>query len=167
MQTRFLLPFLLLVPALAQKAPTDRPVGQLESVATFNGPMPTGVTVSRSQPHLRQLSPLGRRGPFTVAETRQRQSRRLPQPRDQRLARTLAPQPQRLPRIKPPTRLTSSACSPSSSTPTTASGSSTPAPPSSKTSSPAAPSSSASISPPTASSKPSFSPRSRPEPTAT
>jgi len=40
----------VLVPAIcvAQELPSERVVGKLEVVATFNGPMPTGVTVSNS-----------------------------------------------------------------------------------------------------------------------
>ena len=33
--------------AAEQRLATDKPVGKLELVATFNGPMPTGVTVSQ------------------------------------------------------------------------------------------------------------------------
>jgi hypothetical protein len=49
--TRFLLLGLLTTTnaALAAEAllATDKPVGKLELVATFDGPMPTGVTVSQ------------------------------------------------------------------------------------------------------------------------
>jgi sugar lactone lactonase YvrE len=34
-------------PVRAQESPADEPVGELEPVAYFNGPMPTGVTVSQ------------------------------------------------------------------------------------------------------------------------
>lgn len=49
-------------------APTDQTVGQLESVATFNGPMPTGVTVSRSGRIFVNFPRWGDDVPFTVAE---------------------------------------------------------------------------------------------------
>lgn len=57
--------------AHAQKsapAPTDRVVGQLETVATFNGPMPTGVTVSKSGRIFINFPRWGDDVPFTVAE---------------------------------------------------------------------------------------------------
>lgn len=49
-------------------APSDRTVGILESVATFNGPMPTGVTVSRSGRIFVNFPRWGDDVPFTVAE---------------------------------------------------------------------------------------------------
>lgn len=48
--------------------PTDIAVGKLESVATFNGPMPTGVTVSRSGRIFVNFPRWGDDVPFTVAE---------------------------------------------------------------------------------------------------
>ncbi len=57
--------------ALAQRnppAPTDKVVGNLETVATFNGPMPTGVTVSRSGRIFVNFPRWGDDVPFTVAE---------------------------------------------------------------------------------------------------
>lgn len=52
----------------AQKAATDKPVGELESVATFNGPMPTGVTVSHANRIFVNFPRWGDDVPFTVAE---------------------------------------------------------------------------------------------------
>ncbi|MGI4755331.1 MAG: L-dopachrome tautomerase-related protein, partial [Janthinobacterium lividum] len=49
-------------------APTDKVVGTLETVATFNGPMPTGVTVSRSGRIFVNFPRWGDDVPFTVAE---------------------------------------------------------------------------------------------------
>ncbi len=49
-------------------APTDKPVGTLETVATFSGPMPTGVTVSRSGRIFVNFPRWGDDVPFTVAE---------------------------------------------------------------------------------------------------
>ena len=60
--------FALPVVAPAQQAPTDRPVGQLESVATFSGPMPEGVTVSHSGRIFVNFARWGDDIPFTVAE---------------------------------------------------------------------------------------------------
>ena len=54
--------------ALAQKAPTDRIVGNLETVATFSGPMPTGVTVSHTGRIFVNFPRWGDDVPFTVAE---------------------------------------------------------------------------------------------------
>ncbi len=53
----------------AQKAvATDRTVGQLETVALFNGPMPTGVTVSQTGRIFVNFPRWGDDVPFTVAE---------------------------------------------------------------------------------------------------
>ncbi len=55
----------------AQKSaptPTDRVVGQLETVATFYGPMPTGVTVSQTGRIFVNFPRWGDNVPFTVAE---------------------------------------------------------------------------------------------------
>jgi sugar lactone lactonase YvrE len=46
----------------------DTTVGHLETVATFNGPMPTGVTVSRNNRIFVNFPPWGDDVPFTVAE---------------------------------------------------------------------------------------------------
>ncbi len=46
----------------------DVPVGRLEQVATFNGPMPTGVTVSRTNRIFVNFPRWGDDVPFTVAE---------------------------------------------------------------------------------------------------
>lgn len=60
---------LALPPALvAQQAAIDQPVGQLETVATFNGPMPTGVTVSHGNRIFVNFPRWGDDVPFTVAE---------------------------------------------------------------------------------------------------
>ncbi len=59
---------LLSLPALAQQAATDQPVGQLETVATYNGPMPTGITVSHSHRMFVNFPRWGDDVPFTVAE---------------------------------------------------------------------------------------------------
>ncbi len=61
----------LLGPAAhAQTAPlaTDKTTGTLEVVATFNGPMPTGVTVSRNNRIFVNFPRWGDDVPFTVAE---------------------------------------------------------------------------------------------------
>ncbi len=50
------------------RAETDRPVGQLETVATFDGPMPTGVTVSETGRIFVNFPRWGDDVPFTVAE---------------------------------------------------------------------------------------------------
>ncbi len=60
----FLLPFGL----RAQGAATDQPIGQLETVATFSGPMPEGVTVSHSGRIFVNFARWGDPIPFTVAE---------------------------------------------------------------------------------------------------
>ena len=52
----------------ADAAPTDRTVGQLETVATFDGPMPTGVTVSHAGRTFVNFPRWGDDVPFTVAE---------------------------------------------------------------------------------------------------
>jgi sugar lactone lactonase YvrE len=61
--------FLLLPSALiAQQAATDQPAGNLETVATFPGPMPEGVTVSHSNRIFVNFARWGDDIPFTVAE---------------------------------------------------------------------------------------------------
>ena len=52
----------------AQTLPHDTTVGRLESVATFSGPMPTGVTVSRTSRIFVNFPRWGDDVPFTVAE---------------------------------------------------------------------------------------------------
>ena len=52
----------------AQTLPHDTNVGRLESVATFSGPMPTGVTVSRTSRIFVNFPRWGDDVPFTVAE---------------------------------------------------------------------------------------------------
>ena len=52
----------------AQQLPVDRPVPGLEQVATFNGPMPTGVTVSHGNRIFVNFPRWGDDVPFTVAE---------------------------------------------------------------------------------------------------
>ena len=52
----------------AQSAPTDQTVGQLETVATFSSPMPTGVTVSHANRIFVNFPRWGDDVPFTVAE---------------------------------------------------------------------------------------------------
>ncbi len=70
----FLFPLVFAVAALTcttwsqQAAPHDQPIGQLETVATFDGPMPTGVTVSRTNRVFVNFPRWGDDVPFTVAE---------------------------------------------------------------------------------------------------
>lgn len=54
--------------AQTQTLPHDTMVGHLETVATFNGPMPTGVTVSRTNRIFVNFPRWGDDVPFTVAE---------------------------------------------------------------------------------------------------
>ena len=54
--------------AYAQAAATDQPIGQLETVATFPGPMPEGVTVSHAGRIFVNFARWGDDIPFTVAE---------------------------------------------------------------------------------------------------
>ena len=54
--------------SLAQGAATDQPAGQLETVATFPGPMPEGVTVSHTGRIFVNFARWGDDIPFTVAE---------------------------------------------------------------------------------------------------
>src|ERR1700732_4437280 len=53
---------------LAADLPQDRNVGNLEVVATFNGPMPTGVAVSPEGRIFVNFPRWGDQVPFTVAE---------------------------------------------------------------------------------------------------
>ena len=57
---------------------TDRTVGELETVATFDGPMPTGVTVSRSGRIFVNYPKWGDDVPFTVGEIVDGQARAYP-----------------------------------------------------------------------------------------
>ena len=59
---------LLPIAAVAQKVATDQPVGTLETVASFYGAMPTGVTVSRGGRIFVNMPRWGDDVPFTVAE---------------------------------------------------------------------------------------------------
>ncbi len=52
----------------ARATPSDQPVGTLEQVATFHGPMPTGVTVSHANRIFVNFPRWGDDVPFTVAE---------------------------------------------------------------------------------------------------
>ena len=54
--------------AHAQGAATDQPIGNLETVATFPGPMPEGVTVSHTGRIFVNFARWGDDIPFTVAE---------------------------------------------------------------------------------------------------
>ena len=56
--------------AAEPKLPTAQPVGRLEVVATFDGPMPTGVTVSRSGRVFVNYPRWGDPVEFTVAEVK-------------------------------------------------------------------------------------------------
>jgi len=60
-------------PALAQMGPPlaiDHPIGQLEVVATFNGPMPTGVTVANNGRIFVNFPKWGDAVDYTVAEVK-------------------------------------------------------------------------------------------------
>ena len=59
---------LLPLKAVAQRTATDRPTGQVETVATFPGPMPEGVTVSHTGRIFVNFARWGDDIPFTVAE---------------------------------------------------------------------------------------------------
>ena len=50
--------------------PRDRPAGEIETVATFDGPMPTGVTVSHSGRIFVCYPKWGDKVDFTVAEVK-------------------------------------------------------------------------------------------------
>ena len=52
----------------AARVETDQPIGRLETVAIFNGPMPTGVTVSQAGRIFVNFPRWGDDVPFTVAE---------------------------------------------------------------------------------------------------
>ena len=51
-----------------EKLPSDEVIGELETVAYFNGPMPTGVTVSHQGRIFINFPKWGDDVPFTVAE---------------------------------------------------------------------------------------------------
>jgi sugar lactone lactonase YvrE len=56
--------------AFAQQLATDHPIGQLEVVATFNGPMPTGVTVANNGRIFVNFPKWGDDVDYTVAEVK-------------------------------------------------------------------------------------------------
>src|SRR5204863_9059505 len=58
----------LLAPADDRKLPEAKSVGRLETVATFDGPMPTGVTVSHKGRVFVNFPRWGDKVDFTVAE---------------------------------------------------------------------------------------------------
>ena len=58
-------------PAGADDLATDRPAGEIETVATFDGPMPTGVTVSHSGRIFVCFPKWGDKVDFTVAEVKE------------------------------------------------------------------------------------------------
>jgi sugar lactone lactonase YvrE len=60
----------LLAAAGELKLPTAEPVGKIQAVATFDGPMPTGVTVSRSGRVFVNFPRWGDKVDFTVAEVK-------------------------------------------------------------------------------------------------
>lgn len=64
--------------AIAGDVATDRPVGQIETVARFDGAMPTGVTVSRNGRIFVNFPKWGDKVDFTVAEVKQ--GRAVPYP---------------------------------------------------------------------------------------
>ena len=71
MQSLFPAALLALLPAAdAAKLPASRPVGKLEVVATFDGPMPTGVTVSQRGRIFVNFPRWGDPVTFTVAEVK-------------------------------------------------------------------------------------------------
>lgn len=71
---KYALPFALLVTAVAPAddatLSTDKPVGKPELVATFDGPMPTGVTVSRKGRVFVNYPRWGDQVEFTTAEVK-------------------------------------------------------------------------------------------------
>lgn len=70
-RTAFLSAFLVWLSAVsapAQTLPQEQPTGQLETIATFHGAMPTGVTVSHDQRIFVNFPRWGDDVPFTVAE---------------------------------------------------------------------------------------------------
>lgn len=59
-----------LAPAGAPRLPSAEPIGKLEVAATFDGPMPTGVTVSRSGRMFVNFPRWGDKVEYTVAEVK-------------------------------------------------------------------------------------------------
>jgi sugar lactone lactonase YvrE len=57
-----------IIPAAAERLPSEEPMGMLEPVAYFNGAMPTGVTVSQKGRIFVNFPKWGDEVPFTVAE---------------------------------------------------------------------------------------------------
>jgi sugar lactone lactonase YvrE len=66
----FALALAAVAPAQERKLPTAEPVGKLEVVATFDGPMPTGVTVSHKGRVFVNFPRWGDKVDFTVAEVK-------------------------------------------------------------------------------------------------
>lgn len=62
--------WLLSAPVSAQELPRDKTIGQLEVVATFDGPMPTGVTVSNDGRIFVNFPRWGDNVDYTVAEVK-------------------------------------------------------------------------------------------------
>jgi hypothetical protein len=59
-----------IIPADAERLPSEEPLGMLEPVAYFNGAMPTGVTVSQKRRIFVNFPKWGDEVPFTVAEVK-------------------------------------------------------------------------------------------------
>ncbi len=57
--------------AAAERLPSEEPMGMLEPVAYFNGPMPTGVTVSQKGRIFVNFPKWGDEVPFTVSEVKE------------------------------------------------------------------------------------------------
>jgi sugar lactone lactonase YvrE len=62
--------FIVATFAFAQQLATDHPIGQLDVVATFNGPMPTGVTVANNGRIFVNFPKWGDDVEYTVAEVK-------------------------------------------------------------------------------------------------
>ena len=77
----------LIAPADEPKLPVAKPVGAIEVVATFNGPMPTGVTVSHQGRIFVNFPRWGDRVDFTVAELKDGKAVAYPDPTFNRLDR--------------------------------------------------------------------------------
>src|SRR5213082_3675438 len=81
-----LLPILLFAlgaaaPADEPKLPAEKPAGKIELVATFDGPMPTGVTVSHKGRVFVNYPRWGDPVTFTVAELKDGKAVAFPNPR--------------------------------------------------------------------------------------
>jgi sugar lactone lactonase YvrE len=63
-----------------QQLPAAKPIGQLEKVATFDGPMPTGVTISHSARIFVNFPRWGDQVDFTVAELKDGKPIAFPNP---------------------------------------------------------------------------------------